>query len=33
MAVGECMEQKLLIPARKILRRIFDGTWRFKGND
>jgi len=38
-ALEECMKRKLLLPARKILRRIFecardrDGTWRIKGND
>jgi hypothetical protein len=38
-ALEECMKRKLLKPARKISRRIFectwdrDDTWRIKGND
>jgi len=38
-ALEECMERKLLIPAREIVRRIFectrakDGMWRMKGNE
>jgi hypothetical protein len=38
-ALEECMNRKVLIPARNILRIIFectryrDGTWKIKGND
>ena len=38
-ALEECMKRKLLIPAREILRTMFectrdrDGTWRIKRND